>query len=247
MSSNPLPDGMAIAAETPTLVSAAPPPHLGTRRPGVGSVPPDPAGARRDRGGARLPALQPRPALVPAVRALRADPACRHARRPPRTSPRCCTTRSSGTRCSGRSSSRRERRPDDRDRHRARDAAAAAQHVGAHPADVRARPRLVDAGRRRGAGLVLDDELPERRRQLRADAAAARRLLPPRLVRVDVLAARHRHGVDRLGCAARSSSSPSTQRSHRFRASSSRRRRSTARRPSGRSATSRCRSSSPCC
>ena len=39
--------------------------------------------------------------------------------------------------------------------------------VGPDPADRRARARLVDAGRRRRPGLVLDDELPERDPQLR--------------------------------------------------------------------------------
>src|SRR2546423_10530975 len=33
------------------------------------------SGRRRDRPGARLPALEPRPALAPALRPVRADPA----------------------------------------------------------------------------------------------------------------------------------------------------------------------------
>ena len=45
--------------------------------------------------------------------------------------------------------------------------------LGAHPPHGGARARLVDAGRRRGAGLVLDDELPERRPQLRPHASSS--------------------------------------------------------------------------
>ena len=44
----------------------------------------------------------------------------------------------------------------------------------AHPAHVRPRARVGDADRRRGAGLVLDDELRQRRRQLHPDAAPPR-------------------------------------------------------------------------
>ena len=48
--------------------------------------------------------------------------------------------------------------------------------VGARAADGRPRPRLVDAGGRRRPGVVLDDELPERDPELRADRARRRRL-----------------------------------------------------------------------
>ena len=72
-----------------------------------GSVrPPDPAGRGRDRRDPRLPALQARHALVPAVRPLRADPAQGRVDRPrqlPLGPPRPA---SSGTRSCGRSSSR---------------------------------------------------------------------------------------------------------------------------------------------
>ncbi len=131
MSSSPLPDGMAIAAETPDVVSAAPPPQRRSRRTRLGSVPADPAGARRDRGGARLPALQPRPALVPAVRAVRADPARRAVDigldelqlGPAR--PGLLAHAAPDGRVHG-----RERRPDDGDRHVARAAASCVSAAG---------------------------------------------------------------------------------------------------------------------
>ncbi len=53
--------------------------------------------------------------------------------------------------------------------HADRAAARPALDAGPHPADRRARARLVDARRRRRPGLVLDDELPERRPELRPD------------------------------------------------------------------------------
>ena len=93
----------------------------------------------------------------------------------------------------------RECRADDGDRRPARAAARPGQHVGADRPDLGARARVVDAAGRRRPGLAVDDELPERRRQLRPDRAPLRRLLPPRLVRVDVLAAEHRHRAHRLG------------------------------------------------
>ena len=94
---------------------------------------------------------------------------------------------------------RGERRPDDGARDADRAAPAAALDARPHPAHVGARARLVDAGRRRRPGLVLDDELPERHPQLRPHRARRRRLLPARLVRLAVLAARDGHGPDRLG------------------------------------------------
>ena len=45
--------------------------------------------------------------------------------------------------------------------------------LGSRAADRGPRARLVDARRRRGPGLVLDDELPERHPQLRPDRAPA--------------------------------------------------------------------------
>ena len=62
-----------------------------------------------------------------------------------------------------------------------------------------ARARVVDAGRRRGAALALDDELRERRPQLRAHEARLRRLHPVRLVREPDRRLRRDHVADRLG------------------------------------------------
>ena len=87
--------------------------------------------------------------------------------------------------------------------HRPRDADRAAARAGQpdRPRRPHGRPRsrLGDAGRRRGSGLVLDDELPERRAQSRARHARARRLLGARLVRDDVLEARDGGDPDPLG------------------------------------------------
>ena len=96
---------------------------------------------------------------------------------------------------------RRERRPDDRDRDVPRPAPRPRQLGDPDPAHGRPRARLVDARRRRGAGLVLDHELPERHPQLRPHAAAPRRLRAPRLVRDDLLEARDGDAPDRLGSA----------------------------------------------
>ena len=152
-------------------------------------------------GDPRLPALPARRPLVPAVRAGRADPAQgrlgRHRQlrvRPPR--PGLLAHAAAHGRLHG-----RERRPDDRDRDVPRPAPRPRRLGGPDPAHRRPRARLVDARRRRGAGLVLDHELPERDPQLRPHAAAPRRLRAPRLVRDDLLEARDGDAADRLGSA----------------------------------------------
>ena len=199
-------------------------------------------------GDPRLPALLARQALDRALRPVRADPAQGRVDRARTTTARSCTTRSSGTRCCARSSSRSR-------------TSTLTMVLGmllalllvrvstarAHPAQLRARPRLVDAGRRRRPGLLLDDELPERRRQLRPDGAALRRLLPARLVRHDLLAAQPRHGADRLGRGAVRRDHALRRAGAGARATSSRRPRSTARGRGASSSTSRCRSSGRSC
>ncbi len=84
-------------------------------------------------------------------------------------------------------------------RHADRAAARPDQHLHARAPHRRPDAGLGDAGRRRRAGLVLDDELPERRPQLHAHEARLRRLLPARLVRHPHLAARDGDLADRLG------------------------------------------------
>ncbi len=141
--------------------------------PRVRSVPADPPGDRRHHRDPRLSALQARHALVPAVRARRADPAQGRVDRLRQLPLRPPATRSSGARLL---------------RTVIFTAANVAltivlgtliafllvrvSTVGARPAHCRPRPRLVDARRRRRPGLVLDDELPERDPQPRSDASS---------------------------------------------------------------------------
>ena len=161
----------------------------------------DPPGRGRPGRGPRLSDLQARPDLVRAVRPLRADPApgpLDRARQLQLGAPR---PRLLGHARAHDRLHDRQRRPDDRARHA--DRAPAPPHLRwrAGAADGRARARLGDAGRRRRAGLLLDDELRERRPQLPLRRAPPGRA-EPRLVCDTYLEPRHGHAADRVGRAA---------------------------------------------
>ena len=172
-------------------VSAAAP-FLGQGCARCGPVRADRPGGRRDRASSSaIRSTGSSSCRLQQLRPLRADPAPGRLRSGSRTTAPSCTTRSSGTRCSARSIfTAANVDADDRARDAARAAARACQRVRCASCSrsglvlVWSMPVVVAV-----AGLVLDDELPERRPQLRPDGAALRRLLPARLVRDDRLAA----------------------------------------------------------
>src|SRR5207248_76997 len=131
--------GSAVAAtrRRAYVVGSAAALLVGTRR----SLSADPPRAGRDRRDPRLPALQPRPALVPALRAVRADPAPRAVDRPEELRLGAARPGLLAHAAAHGGLHRGECRADDGARHADRPPAHEGERLGARPPDLGARAR----------------------------------------------------------------------------------------------------------